>query len=170
MKRKLDMSPHAVAKREAAREAYKLNAEVKIEKVQAYKDANRLAVNAKGAAYMRERRATDTDPQFKLREQQRRLFYMVMQPGTKMNAARIMMCKWIGMPIGKLRMQLIEGSGYTWSEVGRTVVIDHIEPLVRFDLTDSTQCAIVWNHSNLRLLDRTMNQRKSGKERNNANP
>ena len=166
-KRKLDMTPAAAAKREASRERYKLNREEKIEQVQAYKDANRHIVNAKNAAYMRERRASDNDPQFKLRDGQRRVFYSIMQPRCKMNASRVQMCRWLGMPVGKYRahLQAQFEPEWSWAGMGKVWVIDHIVPLVSHDLTDKGQCAKAWHYTNLRPLDRTENQRKSGQER-----
>ena len=129
---------------------------------QAYKDANREEVRMKNAAYMRERRATSTDRQFQLRDKQRRLFAQLLSPQTRFTPAILEMSSWTGLPPAKLREHIAAQfkPEWGWHNHGTAWVIDHINPLVNFDLTDAEQCRQAWYYTNLQPLDKLENTLK----------
>ena len=131
-------------------------------KNQEYKDENREQVRAQNAAYMRERRATSQDAQFRLRDEQRRTFSRLIQANVKYNAQMLKMATWLGMTPAKFRDKLQSEftNGWGWHNFGKLWVIDHIKPLVSFDLSDDAQCAQAWHNTNLRPLDKLQNTLK----------
>ena len=159
----VDMSPEAVARRAKRKQDYQKNGDAIRLRNQAYKDANRKEVQAQNAAYMRMRRASNDDPQFKLREAQRRMAYRVFNPMCKWNHDLVRFAAHFGAPITQVRQHLATffKPGEGWHMVGKSLVVDHIKPLVAFDLSDPAQCDEAWNYKNLQILTRTENAIKS---------
>lgn len=148
------------------RARYAANAEAIKARNNQYRDQNREQVRAQNAQYMRERRASNDDVQFKLRDQQRRTFARLISPTTRLNAASMQMWKWLGITPAEFRDQLMAAFKPEWGfhNYGSVWVIDHIEPLVKHDLTDPVQCAAAWHHTNLRPLDKAENTVKGNTE------
>lgn len=131
-----------------------------------YKQENLEEVRMKNAAYMRKRRATSDDPQFKYRDEQRRLFARLMKPHIRITPSIMKMARWVGCPIGQLRQQLAAEfqPDWGWHNYGVLWVIDHIEPLVAHDLSTEEGASAAWNHKNLRPLGKRENAEKSGED------
>lgn len=131
-----------------------------------YKEANAEDVRLKNAAYMRKRRATSDDVQFKYRDEQRRMFSKLMKPHVRITPSVIKMASWVGCPIGQLRQELTSQfqPEWGWHNYGVLWVIDHIEPLVAHDLTTDGGARAAWNHKNLRPLSKRENAEKSGED------
>lgn len=124
-----------------------------------YKEENRQKVRAQNAEYMRKRRATETDPQFKLREKQRGIFRQFMDVRGRRNSDTLRMRTWVGITPQELRRQFQSQFQDDWnfSNFGTVWVIDHIIPLVKFNLESPEECAKAWHHTNLRPLGRSEN-------------
>lgn len=143
--------------RDAAR--YQQNKERIKARNAAYKEANRDEVNAKNAVYLRKRRASNKDPSFKERDRQRRVFAQLLRPHVTMNAELIKMASYLGCPVGTFRTYLKAQFKPEWGfhNHGKLWVIDHIKPLIQFDVLDEEQCKQAWHYTNLRPLDKTEN-------------
>lgn len=148
-----------LTKKERDAKRYLQNKDVIKARNAAYKDANHEEVKAKNAIYLRKRRASNKDPAFKERERQRRVFRRLLDPRVILNAEIIKMASWLGCSIAQFRTHIKNQFEPEWGfhNHGKVWVIDHIKPLIQFDVLDEAQCKEAWHYTNLRPFDKTEN-------------
>ena len=128
------------------------------EKVREARRASGAKRRPEAAAYARHRIATD--PQFRIRNRCRVRLWRALKYGNPSGS----IVGLIGCTIEQFR-EHIEGQfvdGMTWDNYGEWHM-DHIVPIVAFDLTDSDGLAAAWHFTNTRPLWGRENQTKGAR-------
>lgn len=117
------------------------------ERVKEIKSASDKRCRPHIRAYMQQKR--DTDIQYRLALRLRIRLWHALKGKTKGGSA----VRDLGCTIPQLMKQLESKfkPGMTWDNYGKWH-IDHIKPLIKFDLTDRLQLKIACHHSNLQPL------------------
>lgn len=139
---------------------YRRNAEKYIAKADAWRKTNPERYRAYRRDLQARREATDIN--FKLRRRLRTRLHHALQGGFKAGSAVDL----LGCTIDELRLQLEQQfePGMSWANYG-TWHVDHVRPLVDFDLRDPARLATACHHTNLRPLWGTENMSLGGQLR-----
>lgn len=141
---------------------YQNNKEVIKGKTQIYAHKNRKKINKRAIKYSKKRR--DNDPNFKLTGILRHRLWLALKGDFKSGSA----VRDLGCTIEelKIRLESLFQPGMSWDNWGigkGKWNLDHIIPLISFDLTDHEQLLKAVHYTNLQPLWATENSQKSDK-------